>query len=306
MKKRYIITLSLIICIAAVCVWQKNNLEALYIFATSDREATAELIEKNKAELSELLKKYSDSVPRQLTAEEEEKIANGELSVEDAVKILLEEDEEVITPDEPSVDNNAPTVKEDVTAAPNVKTEPPKELPKELPKPSTSNPNAPSSPFSSPVTTTVPADKINTQPTGGTSPTVKDETVGTKPSADNPSGKNKEKESAIIKRYTAELYSMKAYYIGQLNQIEGRARAEFSAMSSTEKKNLSKAAFVGKYAGYATGLLGECDGKVSSLLSQMKSELTAIGGDTSIISTIKQAYESEKAARKAYYLNMVS
>ena len=38
----------------------------------------------------------------------------------------------------------------------------------------------------------------------------------------------------------------------------------------------------------------------------MKDELKAVGGDVAIIDVIKQAYENEKAARKAYYMNMVS
>ncbi len=245
MKKRYAVLLIILLAVAALCFWQRNNIEALFIFATNNAEDTQRLIEENREKLNKELEKYTDVVPRQLTAEEEEKIASGELSVADATKMLIEE--------EPIKDGAAEKPED------GQKTESPETKPAEKPAANTG--------------------------------TVK---------------KDKSKENAIIKRYTAELYSMKAYYIGQLNQIEGRARTEFSSMSAAEKKNLSKAAFVGKYAGYATSLLGECDSKVNSLLADMKTELSEVGGDTSIISTIRQAYEGEKAARKAYYLNMVS
>ena len=245
MKKRYAVLLIILLAVAALCFWQRNNIEALFIFATNNAEDTQRLIEENREKLNKELEKYTDVVPRQLTAEEEEKIASGELSVADATKMLIEED---------PIKDGAAEKTED-----GQKTESPETKPAEKPAANTG--------------------------------TVK---------------KDKSKENAIIKRYTAELYSMKAYYIGQLNQIEGRARTEFSSMSASEKKNLSKAAFVGKYAGYATSLLGECDSKVNSLLADMKTELSEVGGDTSIISTIRQAYEGEKAARKAYYLNMVS
>ncbi len=251
MKKRYVVLSVVCLLVATLCIWQRNNIKALIIFATSDRAHTEALIEKNKEELDEALKKHSDSVPRPLTKEEEDMIASGELSVEEAVNLLLAEDGSSSSSEKSEEERNL--------AASSKPTENP-----------SASPSAPSSP----------------------APSVADD--------------KKSKENAIIKRYTAELYSMKAYYIGQLNQIESRARSEFSSMSDAEKKNLSKAAFVAKYAGYATSLLGECDGKVSALLSEMKSELSAVDGDMSIISTIKQAYESEKAARKAYYLNMVS
>ncbi len=253
MKKRYAVLLIILVAVAALCFWQRNNIEALFIFATNDSESTEHLIEENKEKLSKELEKYSDAVPRALTAEEEEKIASGEMSISDAVKMLLDETEEKSEEVSPS------GTKSDKNAETEAKTE---------------------TPASS--------------------------TTGQTVVKRNDTKNNKEKENTIIKRYTAELYSMKAYYIGQLSQIEGRARSEFSAMTPAEKKNLSKAAFVGKYAGYATSLLGECDSRVNSLLANMKSELSEVGGDMSIIPTIRQAYESEKAARKAYYLNMVS
>lgn len=238
MKKRYIILIVIALAVAGLCFHQRNNIKAIIIFATHSTEDTEKLIQKNKEELNESLKKYSEYIPRDLTSEEEEKIASGELSVEEAAEILLKEASEE---EEKAADGS----------------------------------NSASRPSSS----------------GNENTSVNKET---------------DKSASVIKRYTAELYSMKAYYMGQLSQIESRARSEYSAMSSTEKKNLSKAAFVGKYAGYATTLMGECDGKVNSLLSSMKAELTSVGGDTSIISAIRQAYENEKAARKAYYLNMVA
>lgn len=170
-----------------------------------------------------------------------------------------------------------------------------------------------------PVQSSTPVQSGTTSPSKDSTPTTKPAQSGaTSPSKDNttttkptqgttPTSTKKENKAApIIKRYTAELYSMKAYYIGQLSQIESRARNEFDTMDPEEKRKLSKASFIAKYAGYATTLMVECDGKVNSLLSNMKQELTDAGQDTAVISTIRQAYESEKAARKAYYLNMVS
>ncbi len=235
MKKTLVIVSVVAVILLSLLFWQKNNIEALYMYLTKDSVEVSEFIEKTNKELSEEISKYSDDIPRNFTKEEEEKIASGEISIEEAANILLSEEKDPLISE-----NSGNEIKEE------------------------------------------PGKTENPAPTD-----------------------NKAKVSSIIKRYTAQFYSMKAYYMGQLSQIEGKARAEYSALSKEEKKNLSKATFVGQYAGYALSLQSECDKKVESLLSDMKKELKEAGGDTSIISVIKEAYETEKAAKKAYYLNLV-
>ncbi len=239
MRKKIVVFAIIVAILLGLGLWQKNNLKAIYMYFTSDTEEVSKILETNRENLEKEISKYSEDVPRALTKEEEELIASGELSVEDATKMLLEE-------------NNK---NENV--------------------PENENPG-----------------KAETE-----NPPLKEE----KPEKDG----KKNDESAIIKKYTAQFYSMKAYYMGQLSQIESKAKAEYTSLSTEEKKNLSKAAFVGKYASYALNLQSECDSKVDSLLKDMKKELKEAGADTGIITTIKEAYEAEKTARKAYYLNLV-
>lgn len=238
MKKSIIILLVIAGILLILGIWQKNNIEAIYMYFTKDATEVSEILETNKKNLEEEISKYAEDIPRALTKEEEEKIASGEMSIEEAANMLLEEETE---------DESKP-VAEDSKEPENEKEE--------------------------------------------------------KPQTDEKDDK-KTKEGSIIKKYTAQFYSMKAYYMGQLSQIESKAKAEYAALSREEKKNLSKTAFISKYASYAMSLQSECDGKVESLLNEMKKELKAIGGDTKIITTIRDAYEAEKAARKAYYLSLV-
>ena len=242
MKKALCIIIAVVIVLAGLFFWQRNNIEALYLFITKDSDGVNEYIEENQRKLEKEIKEYTEYLPRTLTPEEEERIAKGEMSVEEATEMLIGETEEI--------------EKTDVENVTETKTEP-----ADIP--------------------------------------VKNEEKVTE---NKPSGAS---VSDIIKKYTANFYSLKAYYIGQLNQVEASARSEYSAMSAEEKKNLSKATFVGKYMGYATALQSECDSKVEGLLSDMKKELVAAGGDTKIIETIRKAYSDEKAARKAHYMNMV-
>ena len=57
--------------------------------------------------------------------------------------------------------------------------------------------------------------------------------------------------------------------------------------------------------GKAMGLLEQCDAKVETLLSELKTELKTHNADTSIINKIRAAYENEKKLKKAYYIKLM-
>lgn len=234
-SRKWIILIALLLLSAALCLWQKNNILALYLYVTYDQQQVADLIVEKQEKLQENIGQYQVALPRDLTEEEVKMLETGELTVEEATKLLLSKESEQ-------------------------------------------------------------KDHV---------PPEKSETSSTEAGGTESPGKTEDASAEIIRRYVAHIYSLKAYYMGQLNQIEARARSEYGAMTAKEKKNLSKAAFLGKYISYANSLMSECDGKMTSLLSEMKSELRAVGGDLSVITTIKQSYESEKAAQKAYYMSLV-
>ena len=102
-----------------------------------------------------------------------------------------------------------------------------------------------------------------------------------------------------------ELYSLKAYYLGQLGQLESKVKSEYAAFPDSKKNMSGKKELAGKYIGQANSLLNQCDSRVSALLSELQSSLKSLGADTSIIKTIQSAYENEKALKKAYYLKLL-
>lgn len=117
---------------------------------------------------------------------------------------------------------------------------------------------------------------------------------------------NAEKIDELIGDKVIELYSLKAYYLGQLGQMEATIKSEYAAMP-TEKKNLvGKKELVTKHMGVALGLMNQCDEKVAELVAGLESELKKLGGDTSIIKIIKDTYEKEKALKKAQYLKLIN
>ena len=74
-----------------------------------------------------------------------------------------------------------------------------------------------------------------------------------------------------------------------------------------EKKNLvGKKELISKHMSIALSLMNQCDAKVAKLVNELETELKKLGGDTSIIKTIKDAYENEKALKKAQYLKLMN
>ena len=125
-----------------------------------------------------------------------------------------------------------------------------------------------------------------------------------KNSATAPKVSNPETDRLISEK-VIELYSLKAYYLGQLGQMEAVVKKDYAALPKEKKNLLGKKEIVSRYMGKAMGLLEQCDAKVETLLAELKTELETHNADTSIINKIRAAYENEKKLKKAYYIKLM-
>lgn len=103
-----------------------------------------------------------------------------------------------------------------------------------------------------------------------------------------------------------KLYSYKAYYLGQLGQIEKSAIADYTALPQSERGLVGKQSIVDKYIGTANALLTECDEKVHKIMDTLSKKLDENNMDKSIIDKIDSSYEEEKALKKAYYMSLLN
>lgn len=102
-----------------------------------------------------------------------------------------------------------------------------------------------------------------------------------------------------------QLYSLKAYYLGQLGQIEASVKKEYLKLPKEKRNLVGKKALVDKYMGQALGLMDKCDKEVASVLKELESGLKKLNADTSVVKRIKQSYENEKNLKKAYYVSLL-
>jgi hypothetical protein len=93
MKKKTIVILSaigvMVVATGIVFAWQWNNLRALSYFALVSGDDLSDKLAENAAAFSIAMKKASGVALRELTAEEQRKLQSGELSREDAVRLIL-------------------------------------------------------------------------------------------------------------------------------------------------------------------------------------------------------------------------
>lgn len=143
------------------------------------------------------------------------------------------------------------------------------------------------------ATDTAEASANEIQPAYGTyGPPAPKETQATK----------KQSADKIINRYVSTLYSMESRYIGSIEGVLSRAYAEYVRTAKHEQDTAAIASVGAKYIQEIYSLEAQCDGEVETLLGSLKSELDAIGADTSIIATIRSAYANEKQLKRSYYM----
>lgn len=126
------------------------------------------------------------------------------------------------------------------------------------------------------------------------------ETPDAPANASQPSEKNADD---IISGYVAQLYAMEGRYLASIDGVLARAYAEYVSTAKHNDDTAAQAAVGAKYIGEIYSLEASCDGEVNTLLNSMKADLTAIGADTSVLATIRSAYNNEKQLKRSYYMS---
>lgn len=125
------------------------------------------------------------------------------------------------------------------------------------------------------------------------------------------SGKSSNKKTTgpevdrLIAEKTVELYSLKAYYLGQLGQLEATVKSEYLKLPKEKRNLVGKQEIVARYMGKAVGLMNQCDSRVEGILTELQNGLKALGADVAVVGKIRSAYENEKNLKKSYYYSLL-
>ena len=119
----------------------------------------------------------------------------------------------------------------------------------------------------------------------------------------DPAGEPTKSADTIISGYVAQLYVMEGRYLAGIDGVLDRAYAEYVSTAKHDQDTAAMTAVGAKYITEIYSLESSCDAEVNTLLDSLKAELTAIGADTSIIGTIRSAYNNEKQLKRSYYMS---
>lgn len=101
----------------------------------------------------------------------------------------------------------------------------------------------------------------------------------------------------IVAEYAVKLYGLKAYYLGQIGNLVDAAKADYKATGSAKQ-------IAGDYLSKGASLEKEADSAVYALLDELNGKLEGLNADTSVVESMKNAYENEKVLKKSYYLSL--
>ena len=268
LKRLLLVLLVILVPIAgiafSVACYQENNIQALTYANQYSQEELKQKNEDLKNQMQAAVAQLPDMRIQALTDAERKQLHSGELTAEEAMRIITgmrREAEVGDAADSVVVDGIDAPVAEDTTAAENAAKD-------------TSADNA------------LANDGEATE-----SNTVEETVKAPEPEPVQTVSK--------INQLIAEFYLLEAEFLNKIDDLIEQGKAERQSIPKEERTLSVKLDMAKKYAKLGSALEAECDKRVNTLLEQLETELKATGQSTSIVTDIKNFYSEEKAIKKA-------
>lgn len=253
------ITLTVLVAILGVGIWQKENIQAFWEGMNYTEQELKDEMESTKEKTQEVLAQYELEGIRDLTLEEEEQLMKGELTVEEALDLIMNKEDQ-------------PTEEEAEALGEKY----------DLDKPNGSN---------------------NAADDGNAKPSTKPSTSTNGSAATTESAKAEAKQ--IVENYVGKMYTLQATFLSDLGAIEAKARATFAKLPKEERNLATAKKLAPTFINEGLALESKCDGAVNALLNGFEAELKAVGADTAVVKTMRDAYQTQKRLKKSYYLSAI-
>lgn len=291
MKKRHIVlkTIGVLFLALVVAIGAFAYKNRRYVSAVIDgmRYSEADLgkkhVESAEKTISEIDNQVSVSL-RELTQEEKDKIASGELSqtaimaqiIAEAVGIQLDAQGEGPVVGENNQSGNAAV--------------------------SSDNNNAQQGGESPAQNSTSPSqggvENSSSEQGGNSTPSVSKPTESVPPQTTP-----KKSSDELVAEAVSQLYSLQGQYTAKLEALVSSAKSSYHQQKNEIGPAAAKKNLMSQYSSQVVSMENDCDAKVEAVLSKLSSELGKIGADTGIVSTLRDAYNSEKSIQRAAYVN---
>lgn len=238
-----VIGVSLLIAFIGVGIWQRENVQALWEGMSYDEEQLKSQMTASKEKVQAALEEYQIEGIRDLTVAEEEQLMKGELSVQEALDLIMNSDSQSEMSEDESVpvSNQGESAEEEATKAP------------------------------------------THEAASSNQPTTKQ----------------------IVEKYVEQMYTLQATFLSELGAIEASAREVFANLPPEERNLNTAKKLAPSFINKGLALESSCDSQVNSLLNAFAAELKEVGASTTIVDNMREAYQTQKRLKKAYYLSAI-
>lgn len=285
-----IILLILVVLAAAVIAWQWKYVSAVIDGLRYDDEALAQkAIENTEQAISGINEEVSVEL-REMTQEEKDKIASGELSQSAVMAQILAEAVGLPLPDPAAA---ATEGGEAGAAAPE----------QTAPAGGAGNADNPAPPAQSGEAAPKP------QPQDGGKTPAKDESPsGSESASGGSSAAAPTTSDQYIAAAVSKLYALQSQYTGQIEGLISSAGAYYREQkAATNSEVKARANTISNFANRVPAMEAACDAQVEAVISELTGQLNSIGADPSgIVAKIRNSYESEKESQRASYSKRLS
>lgn len=83
----------LILVIGALAIWQRNNINAFFLYLQNSPDQISEMVKEKREEAAQVLRKYDGITVSDLTPEQESAIMNGQMTVDEAIAAIGAQDD---------------------------------------------------------------------------------------------------------------------------------------------------------------------------------------------------------------------
>lgn len=110
---------------------------------------------------------------------------------------------------------------------------------------------------------------------------------------------------AEVQRLITKLYVLRSSYTSRLDGLITAAKNEFYALPEAQRTDTARRRIVSAKISQGSAMEGACDAQVSSIVSQIRSQLRAAGKSTDLADQVMSTYEREKQLKKSYYMSLI-
>lgn len=214
-------------------------------------------------------------------AELEEKLANNDRAIKDAVTQVPEVSIRDVTEEERAALRDGTLTQQDLVQSLLQPAQPQPEQPEKVPE-------------------TKPTQEPEKQPEASSTSSPEQKPAESTPARQEtpPQSEYEQKVNELV----AEVLVLREEFLIRLDSLQAEALAAYKALPADQRSKSKLLSFASGYLSKGLAMERECDARIEAIVSELEQVLLEYGGDISIAEKVFDTYVEEKSLKKAWYM----